>query len=307
MKVLYQSRPKDKWIGGDMFQLERTMEEMEKLGVETEFNDQPLIKPALRLRSFDIVHTFSFTLPWTKYQIWAAKNARKKAVCSMIYCEWNHFIPFEEQQQMIDQLDACIFLNQGEVERAREFITVPDEKIHIIPNGIDDHWFKSIISDTEIVPFVLTVGRIEPGKGQMGVAKACEKLGIKYLCIGESIDEDYAKACENYGAVILPPMKQYDLVKYYASCSVFALVSTPDVYPLVAMEAGAQCKNIVLGTQCCWKPTNAEFATFNDADSIETALLKSLNKKPNTQLRDELKTQSWESVAREVKKVYEQI
>ncbi|MFA5185365.1 MAG: glycosyltransferase family 4 protein [Patescibacteria group bacterium] len=265
MKVLFQNRPKGSWIGWDMVQLEKIMEAVKKLGVEVEFNDQPVYSPALAYRHFDIVHVFNFSMDWTKYQILTASIQNKPVVASMIYHEAEEYVSYPEQQELLNYVYP-VFLSTTEIERVKRHLTFDNAKATVIPNGIDKFWFKKV-SVNERPPFVLTVGRIEPSKGQFGAAEACKKMDMSYVMIGERKDEAYAKACEAYGAIWLPPMKPDELIKQYAACSVFCLPSKAEIFPLTVMEAGAQGKPIVLTDNCEWKESGATLCKWHDSDS----------------------------------------
>lgn len=305
MKILYQNREPNNWIGGDMVQLEHTLNEMLKRGHTCDFNGQPLITPALRLRLYDIVHTFNFSMIWTKYQIWAAKRQNKKIVCSMIYHEGENFIPYSEQQVMLDSIDAAIFLTEGELERVRRHLTIDDKKVHIIPNGIDEFWFEKQSIDTTIEPYVLTVGRVDGTKGQLETAKACKQLGIKYVNCGEIIDAEYNRKCELFGMASLGPMNKEQLIRFYAGCSVFVLASKKELMPLSVMEAGAQNKPIVLTKNCEWDiPV---FRCENTPDSIKTNISLALMQKNAGKFYDMVKEMTWDKVAAQIEKVYESI
>lgn len=306
MNVLFVNRPKNLWIGGDYIQMEKTAEALGKLGVTVEISESPLITPALRMRGFDIVHTFNFSMEWSKYAIWAAKKWDKKTVASMIYHESEEYIPYDKQQVMLDNLDAAIFLTEGEKDRVKRHLTLDDSKAHIVTNGIDKDWFKTMISTVEVERFVLTVGRIEPSKGQLAVAKVCQMMQLPYICIGERHDPSYAFQVEHEGAIIYAPMSQEELIKFYESCSVFVLASRAEVMPLVVMEAGAREKNIVLSNHCEWKVPNAEYVEFNKLSDIEKAIRISLLKPPNIEFKELLKTMTWDDVAKQLKEIYEQ-
>lgn len=308
MKILYQNRNPDLWQGGDMIQLEKTMDAVRSLGHEVEFNGTPVYMPALGLRLFDIVHNFNFSMQWSKYQIWCAKNARRKVVSSMIYHESDAFVSYPDQQIMFDSLDAAIFLTEGEVLRAKRHLKIDDAKVHIVPNGIDEWWFdvKGVVPP-EIPPFVLTVGRIEPSKGQLDVAVAAKRLGLAYVVIGQVVDQEYGQKCADEGALLLKPMEHKDLVRFYRSCKVFVLASRAEVMPLVVMEAGSQSANIVLTDRCEWKVPGAEYVEYRNLDQITEAIKISLDKKPNEEFRSMLKKMTWENVAKEIIKIYDSI
>jgi len=308
MKILYQNRNPDLWQGGDQIQLEKTMEAMRKLGHTVEFNGTPVYKPALALLLFDIVHNFNFSMQWSKYQIWCAKNARRKIVSSMIYHESDAFVSYEDQQIMFDNLDAAIFLTEGEVLRAKRHLKIDDEKVHIIPNGIDSWWFKvEGVVPPEIPPFALTVGRIEPSKGQLEAAIASKRLGLAYVAIGQIVDAQYAERCAGEGAILLKPMPHNELVRFYRSCKVFVLSSRAEVMPLTVMEAGSQAANIVLTNHCEWQIPNTEYVEYRDIDAIEKAIQVSLTKPANEALKKMLSEMTWENVALQIEKIYKEI
>jgi glycosyltransferase involved in cell wall biosynthesis len=294
IKVLFQNRDPEDWIGGDQLQLERTKE---SLSCITDFSYD--INCVI---NSDIVHCFNFTMPWTKYQIWNAIKQNKKIVCSMIYHEMDDYVDYKIQQAMVNELDACIFLTKGELERARRHLTIPDEKIHFIPNGIDPWWFEK---ETEPILFdVLTVGRIDENKAQLSVAKACKELGLSYCCIGDG--GDYAVMVSAEGAVIKPAMPQKELRRYYAGCKIFALVSYKELMPLTVMEAGAQGKPIVLTTGCEWEIPCFR-AEYNNVSSIKSALTKALTEPYNDEFRVSLRDMTWDKVAKQLIGIYESI
>lgn len=306
MKVLFQNRPKDSWIGGDMIQLEKTMEAVAKLGVDVEFNGSPVYLPALKYRHFDIVHVFNFSMDWTKYQIITASAQKKPVVCSMIYHESEEYVPYPEQQKLLDYIKAAVFLTPTEKERVRRHLTLDESKAHIIPNGIDPYWFTPVLVGKDIDPYVLTVGRVEPSKGQLGASKACSRIGIKYLMVGERKDEAYAKECESHGAIWNPPLPPKELIKLYASCSVYCLPSKAEVFPLTVMEAGAKGKPIVLTDNCEWKESGSIPCKWHDVDSIEQAI-RTASLQGENPLKEKLRSMTWDDVGKQYLTLYQSL
>lgn len=305
MKILFTNRPKNVWVGGDYIQMERTAEELRKLGVEVEIIESGLLRPAIRIREFDIVHNFNFSMEWATYSCWMANLHNKPWISSMIYAETDQFVNYEKQQVMIDNCKSAIFLNQGEVDRAKRKLNIKDEIISIIPNGIDDFWFQNIKTKNSYGDYVLTVGRIEPFKGQLAVAKACKRLGYKYICVGERLYEDYAKEVEKAGGIILSPMGKEELIKMYKHAKVMVLASRAEIMSLAVMEAMAQNCPVVLTDHSEWKPENVSLCEYDNVKSIKTAIEKEYGRKINH--RKEMKKYRWEEVAKSIKKVYESI
>lgn len=307
MKVLFQNRPKDLWIGGDMIQLEKTMEALAKKGIEVEFNDQGIYTPALRYRSFDIIHLFNFSMQWTRSQLYIARMHKKPVVCSMIYHESDQFVPYKHQQIMIDHIDSAIFLAPTELERVKRHLKIKDEIVSYIPNGIDKMFFKKVQRSVDIPRFALTVGRIEPHKGQLHVAQACKELGITYICIGERSDQDYARLCEKAGAFIEKPKTPEQLIKFYAQCAVYVLASRAEVMPLTVMEAGAQGKNIVLTDHCEYDFPNTVSCEYGNKESIKKSIQEALKKPYNQVLEDQLREMTWDKVADQLINIYKKL
>lgn len=304
MKILLQNRPRDLWVGGDQIQLEKTMEALEKLGHEVEYSGESIYPSAIRYRIFDIIHTFNFSMKWTQIHIGLARMHKKKIVCSMIYHEGEQFVDYKKQQMMVDAAHALIFLSPQELERAERHLTIPKEKVHFIPNGIDPFWFKPVeVRHAE--RYVLTVGRIEESKGQKEVAKACKSIGIPYVCVGEVIDEDYAKMCQAFGAVLVPKSPPEELIKWYAGCSAYVLASKAEIFPLSVMEAGAQGAQILLTDKSSWKDIpNVLMVEHGNWKQIKGQLTIALLRPKNLAFKEQLKKMTWENVAKKCEEIY---
>jgi len=310
MKILYTNRPQSAWIGGDYVQMLKTAEHLGNLGMEIEIIETPLLSPAIRVREFDIIHTWNFSMIWAKYAVIMAEIHKKPLVVSMIYHESDQFIPYDQQQIMADVADALIFLNEGELARAERHLKIDRKKVHFVMNGIDKSWFKKPrVKANE--KFVLTVGRVEPSKGQLATAKACKELGKKYICAGERYDEEYSKLVEAEGGILIGPQNQKELINLYATCEVMCLASRAEIMSLVVMEAMAQDCSIVLTDHSEWKPACVTLCEFDNQESIKAAIETSIKKKDT--LRSELigspsdlvRHYLWENVAQEIKEIYE--
>lgn len=291
MKVAFINRPKDSWIGGDYVQMEKTADELRKLGIEVTIFETPFPLPTSIMNDIDIVHLWNFTMDWTKSGIWMAKGHKKKTVCSMIYHDVSS-ISDETQQIMIDNLDRAIFLCPQEKERADKHIKVTNYVF--IPNGIDKWWLEPVDYKTE--DYVLTVGRIDGTKGQLEVAKECKKLGLKYKIVGENINHEYLKLCQKNGVEYLGVLTGDKLKEVYAKCRVYVLKSNTEIMPLTVMEAGALNKPVVLNDKCLFK-----------FPGISNSIEEAWNKTDNKELYDFISKTTWESIAKLIKQQYETI
>lgn len=299
--ILMQNRPKNVWIGGDMVQLESTKDALVRYGHNVEFSDS-----AYDAIDADIVHLFNFSMSWTHQQFLNAKQQGKKVVCSMIYHETDKFVSWVDQQNMADGSDALIFQTKGEIERAKKHLKIDDTKTWIIPNGIDPWWFEPV--QTVKKNIVLTVGRIEPFKNQLTLARACNDVGVQCVCVGEVSDAAYTNQVLAEGALIIPPMGREGLKKLYAVCRVFAIVSQNETWSLVADEAGSQSANIVMTDGCEREDIPGVFkCSPNNQLQIRFAIQSALKESPNISFREKLKDNTWDKVAKQIERVYENI
>lgn len=304
MKILFQNRRRSLWQGGDYTQLDHTITALKKLGYEIDISEEYVVKPDV-IEQYDLVHLWNFSMEWTKFQLWVARKHKKPVICSMIYHESGEWIPYHLQQIMSDELSYAIFQTKGESERLKRHVSIEEKKIIYIPNAIDPFWLEPCTSRIPMERFVLTVGRIEPSKGQLTVARVCKSLGIAYICIGEIMDSEYATKCMQEGAEIRKAMSKEELKPWYYSAQVYIQPSKAETWSLCVDEAGSQGTPIIL-TEACER-TDYPFirCKWEDYESIKSAIKGSLEVNKDFTFKETLKT--WDTVAEQIAKLYENI
>lgn len=294
MKVLMMNRPRESWVGGDMVQMDATMRELAARGHEVKFSD--VCDPAL-FRWADIVHLWNASMDWTFFQWAEAHGCGCKVVCSTIYHDIDRFLSFKSQQRMLNGLDAIICLCDGEVDRIKIRHNIDADKVHIIPNGIEEFFFAD--SGGAPLDFALTVGRIEEFKGQRYVAEVCRDMRYQYICIGDG-DKEEVELLKSLGAVVIPSLPREDLVQYYARCFAYVLASQNEIFPLTVLEALAQRKKIILTEESCWFPEGSISCKHGDKISIRNAFNQLQYAKPL-----DVGGMKWPEVARQIEEVYQ--
>ncbi|MBN1449046.1 MAG: glycosyltransferase family 4 protein [Bacteroidetes bacterium] len=160
------------------------------------------------------------------------------------------------------QLDAWIAPLPWLAEQTREYTTVPPERIHIIPFGIDLGMFDRMPEQAAVrtainIPqsaFVAgVVGRLDRGKGQEYLIRATARLrerarNVHALIVGEETRGEQ----QEYGRELQSLVEQLDIpdrVHFrgflehvedaYAAMDCFALTSLSETYGMVTIEAMA--------------------------------------------------------------------
>ena len=307
-RVLFINRPERYWKGGDTVKMNAVSAELRKLGVHVDiFELEHLgMDEWYGVEDYDIIHTWNFSMLWSKYAVWLAGKKKKKAVASMIYYNTEAFVPFDLQQVMMDHMDACIYETENEIERVKKNLTPRNS--FIVGNGIDEWWFEPTDMKVPFKKYVLTVGRIEPNKGQLEAAIACKELGITYVCIGDTAIEDYSKKVLAEGAILYPSMPKEKLKAWYKHCSAYVQPSLSETWGMAADEAASQGAKVIVSTG--FERQNllsAIYCQHASVGSIKSSIEYALKQKKSAKWKNQLRKRTWKHVAEDYLKIYEQI
>lgn len=158
---------------------------------------------------------------------------------------------------MMAQSSRIICLTHSDAALIRRF-GVDQDKIRIIPNGINTDLFKP---GTEDEGNILWVGRFVPEKGLGTLVEAArivcrEKSLVKFTLIGEGpLKDNIISLVRKSGLTdkvrILPRMSQPEVAKMMASCELFAFPSVREGFPKTVLEAMSCGKPIVASDLPC--------------------------------------------------------
>ncbi|MEG8988158.1 glycosyltransferase [Ignavibacteria bacterium 4148-Me] len=269
LRVLhYVGYPLDYAHGGHKEQIFMTLKGLDELGVQNEWlhnENQDLSK------KYDIVHF------WTLPSDTIIKSIKTKLNVKLI---WSTMLPSAGKRKKITEyflkiliksasnfnhpkikilfpnynvFDAIIVLNNLEKKHYENIWGVKENKIYVVPNGIDDIFFNS----SEIKPLffdgVLQIGAITPIKNSLEVAKCAKIAGTKIKFIGDFrlVDEKYKKAFldeidNRYTYFEGPIQDKRELIKHMKGCKGIIVPSKWEAYPLVVAEALALKQRVML-------------------------------------------------------------
>lgn len=159
-----------------------------------------------------------------------------------------------------------------------------NERLKVIPNGIDQVFFEKNAANVEI-PFneyVLIVGRIEENKNQLTLIKAVKKLGMNLIIVGEPGDDGptYMKKCKAISNDKIffwgVESNKHILKTLYRKAIVTVIPSYSEMVPLVAFESLSQNTPVVCTNRCGIADDNIPGLFFTKPD--EKSLVLSLTK-----------------------------
>lgn len=187
MKVLMQSRKNFFTLrGGDTIQLEKTKDELEKLGVEVDFN----LDFDADLSKYDIVHLSNVTrIQETYLQVKNAKKQGKRVILSTIYWPMDEF---EKQGQVGIRKFINSFFNLDNQERIKALARYIKDKES--RNEATKNLWK--IGYTKMQNYVVNNVDFYLPNSEMEMNEFCKSFGVEkknYKVIPNAIDANIAK------------------------------------------------------------------------------------------------------------------
>ncbi len=170
--------------------------------------------------------------------------------------DWRAKFYLKMVSHRIAKADAVIVPSKFTAKRLAENIAVPQRKIHIVPQGVDRHFFskksientRTIFKKYNLVPgeFLLYVGNMKPHKNIERVVRAYslarEKgLKIKLVLVGKSQGLkktiDIEKISEYDGIEYIGEIPFLELPYFYSGARAFLFVSLYEGFGLPPLEA----------------------------------------------------------------------
>jgi glycosyltransferase involved in cell wall biosynthesis len=232
--------------------------------------------------------------------------------------------------------DIVICHTKNEKELLKQY-SIPEERIKIIPAGIDFSQFKTIPSGNifrkkyDILgKMILYTGRLASNKGLLYLIESApnilsEFVDATFVFVGEDegqreILEEKAKELGISDNVLFTGhITDYDLfLSSYSACDVFVLPSEYEAFGLVLLEAGA-CEKPCVATRVGGVPEVIEggktgmLVDYGDSRGLSEAILELLKddnkrKEMGEAARKRVKNKfTWPKVVDELEKVYENV
>ncbi|MFW6041039.1 MAG: glycosyltransferase family 4 protein [Thermoplasmatota archaeon] len=262
-----------------------------------------------------------------EWSMWGGEKRRK------IRSIYDTFIA----QKVIDSTDRIIGVSRNEINLLKERLSIPEEKIKIIPNGIDPDKFTPIPEgdlfrekyDIE-GKIILYAGRLASNKGLIQLVESIPKVKednpkVNFVIVGEDegMEEKIIKRANELGVEenlrVIGYIEDYNIFKSsYSAADVFVLPSEYEAFGIVLLEA-MMCETPCIGTKVGGIPeviNNGKTGLLIQYDDIK-ALSDTINQLlDNAKLRRKmgkmgrkrvLQKFTWKKVAISVSEVYDEI
>lgn len=157
-----------------------------------------------------------------------------------------------------EKANKIITVSQFTAKELKRLVNVPEEKISVIYNGIDDEWFN-VKSGKNVYhkPYILYVGNVKPHKNLITLVKAFievkDKIEQDLIIVGKKdgfITGDNRLnefINNNEDRIIFTGFVENDILKqYYKQADIFVFPSLYEGFGLPPLEAlAAGCKKII--------------------------------------------------------------
>lgn len=337
--------------GGHRVQLQQTAKALRALGVVVDEHDGPTLPPG----TWDIVHGFQLGAdevanarrrgmpiamstiyvglsyaagpaasgrPTARDGLGRAYRGLRYARASLRGREDLTRLAMHEMQDQLDLVRAWSMADvllpnaEGEAQHIRDDLGVLTETV-VVPNAIDAGLFAPGFDRPRPAGTVLSVGRIEPHKGQLALIEALRGLPHVTLTIvgpahphhRDYVDRCRAAATDNVS--LLPGVEHSELPDLYARHHTHVLASWYETTGLVSLEAAASGCTIVTtdrGHAREYFGDDARYCDPGDPATIRETTLAALGDSASAHLRDRVTSRfTWDETARATLAAYERV
>lgn len=328
MRILFNCQvPFSLAHGGMQVQIARTRDALQKLGVEVDF-----LRWYDDSQTGDVLHYFGrVPVPWVNL----AQQKGMKVVMAELLTEQASRSPttlslqklaFSCARAMLPRsvarffnwesyrlADACVALTLWEARLMTWLFNAPPEKVHVIPNGVEEVFFQS--QKAARGPWLVCTAAVTERKRVLELAEAAVAAKTLLWIIGKPYSDSDAYFQRFLALARTHPQElRYEgavsdraqLARIYREARGFVLLSSMESLSLSALEAAA-CECPLLLSDLPWARTTfketVRYCPIAPPSRTAAVLRQFYDDAPN--LKSPPKPQTWDEVAQELKKLYE--
>jgi glycosyltransferase involved in cell wall biosynthesis len=315
-----------KSFAGDSKIVLMTAKYLRKLGMEVDINNGYITDYS----NYDIVHLFNLTRMGETYKYYRQAHRQKKnIVTTPIYGNLKKYYTHVKDTENIKLWDRSS-LYREEILKGSKMVFPNSEfekqqlmesfninlSCSVIAHGVeiehDETPLYNLKARYNLNNYVLCVARITPQKNQLELTKACSKLGVNLVLIGNINDRAYYNECMKYKNVVyLGFMDSYNIYNAYRFSKLHVLPSFIELPGLSSLEAAASGCTIAStneGSAVEYFKGYALYLNPYDDDSILKTVELGMKQRKNSQLKKYvLENYSWDKCIKELCNCYERL
>lgn len=226
------------------------------------------------------------------------------------------------RRELLSLADASLPNSFAEARQLVGLFGADPARIRVVPNGVEPRFAdaspEAFQAWAGISEFVLYVGRIEPRKNVLGLARATRALGLPLVAIGDAPPgfdryRDLCRAEAGESSRWYKALTHDDprLASAYVAARILALPSwfeTPGLAALEGALAGAALVVTPYGSTREYFGKMAHYARPDRPDELTKALSLAWHNGPDAQLAAHVSSRYlWSEVARRTAEVYDQL
>lgn len=217
------------------------------------------------------------------------------------------------RRRLYHAVDLLMPNSNAEADQLVRHFQAPTERIHVVPNGADERFAGAdpapFVQHVGTRDFLLSSGRIEPRKNQLGLLRAMHGTTVPIVLLGDAVPgyESYARKCRRAAGSEVRFVARLDhddplLSSAYAACGCLVLTSWYETPGLVALEAGMSGAPLVLpegGSAREYFGDKAGYVRPNDLAGIRREVLQAFCRGRSSSLARHVRDNfSWAAAAR---------
>ena len=320
--------------GGGMVTLTKTYEYLDRSGFDVDRFD-PWTH---NLSDFELIHHFGFV--YCNYEWFRVlKSEGKKLAVTTMY-----FLPERPRIQrwarkflsrfpilkppptlihmMLEMADLVLPNSEGEKQLLIDLFRCPEEKMSIVPCGVDDRFVgaspEPFINHYGVSDFLLCIGRFDPNqKNQLGLIRALKGVDLPLVFVGSATsgEEAYRETCKKEapeGTLFIDYLKPEDglLASAFAAANTLVVPSFYEYPCMVAMEAFLSGTKVAITTGGTTQEYFKDYATYLDPYSptdIRRAVQQAYKAPPLSFEAQQYARDNflWDSVGRRLENAYQ--